>query len=536
MTSNALHVLEAPLHFLENNMLRITRALISVTDKAGIIPFAKGLERLGVTIISTGGTAQKLRDAKVAVSDIASVTGFPEVLDGRVKTLHPHIHAGILARRNESSDRRDLEAHGIEPIDLVVVNLYAFEETKTLEAIDIGGVTLLRAAAKNFEDVVVVADSADYGHLLDEMQLKGGSVSRETRFRLAKKAFALVTRYDAAISNDLSAREDTEAPRAWPETFAAVFEHVQPLRYGENPHQRAAFYRDAQSSSEPSLVRSAQLHGKELSYNNIVDADAALGIIKSFSPSPYVAAVVKHANPCGVAISAHSLCDAFTKARDADALSAFGGVVALGSEVDAETAEALGETFFEVILAPAYSEVALRLLRQKKNIRILEVKGLGAPFFPHGFSLRKITGGLLLQDRDISEELVRKCQVVTTRHPTEEEWKSLEFSWKVVKHVMSNAIVFANHDCTLGIGAGQMSRVDAVKLAVAKAQKQKNISTRVLASDAFFPFRDSVDEAARAGVTAIIQPGGSKRDDEVIAAANEHSIAMVATGIRHFRH
>ncbi|OGQ22475.1 MAG: bifunctional phosphoribosylaminoimidazolecarboxamide formyltransferase/IMP cyclohydrolase [Deltaproteobacteria bacterium RIFCSPLOWO2_02_FULL_44_10] len=547
--------------------MKIKRALISVTDKTGIVAFAQELAALGVEILSTGGTAKVLRDAGIVVRDVSDYTGSPEILDGRLKTLHPKIHGGLLAIRQNKIHLQELKEQKIETIDLVVVNLYAFEKTvadgcslsHAIEHIDIGGPTMLRAAAKNYHDVAVIVDHADYVSVLEEMKKNQGELSKGTKFRLAQKVFATTARYDAAIANYLTGFENEEKVADFPKTLGLIYEKAQALRYGENPHQRAALYRDVSnmvvipakagisgdsrlrgndSLSEPSIFNARQLHGKELSYNNIMDADAALSVIKDFNDAPFAAVIIKHANPCGASVSSMSLADAFCKARDADALSAFGGIVALSRELDKATAEAIGETFFEVILAPSFSDEAKVLLSKKKNLRLLEVEGLGKRGASPGLTLRKVAGGLLVQDRDVGEENIHQYQIVTKRSPSQEEGVALNFAWRLCKHVKSNAIVIASEDQTFGIGAGQTSRVDAVEQAIKKLNSQKipRRGTQSLGSDAFFPFRDGVDIAAKAGITAIIQPGGSLRDDEVIEAANEHNIAMVFTGKRHFHH
>ena len=517
--------------------------MISVSDKTGVVAFAKALHERGVEILSTGGTAKALRDAKIPVIDVAEYTGSPEILDGRLKTIHPKIEGGLLGRRSDPKHVKEMEANGIGPIDIVAVNLYPFEATiaapdctfeDAIENIDIGGPTMIRAAAKNYEDVASVVDAADYGTIIEEMDANGGALTTETKLRLAKKVFAATARYDAAIISHLSGTDEKGAALDMPTNVGMTYELVQNLRYGENPHQKAAFYREPRSVSEPSVVNSKQLQGKELSYNNIMDADAVLDMVKEFSDSKFAAVVVKHANPCGAAISENSLADAFAEALECDPVSAFGGIIGLNRTVDEETATLMKDTFFEVIAAPSFDEKALAILGKKKNLRLLEVPGLGEEFKPEGMNLRKVVGGLLVQERDTSRENVRDAKVVTKRAPTEEEWTSLEFAWRICKHVKSNAIVYARAGRTLGIGAGQMSRVDSSKIAVMKSRS--DLAGSVLASDAFFPFRDGVDAAAKAGATAVIQPGGSIRDEEVIAAADENDMAMVFTGVRHFRH
>ena len=524
-------------------MAKIKRALISVSDKAGVVEFARELSKAGVEIISTGGTAKALKDAKVPVIEISDYTGFPEILDGRLKTLHPKIHGGILGIRESKKHQDEMSKNGVLPIDLIVVNLYPFESTvakpgctfeEAIENIDIGGPTMLRAAAKNHHDVAVVCDPGDYPAIIAEMKEKGGDVGADTKFKLAKKVFAHTARYDSAIITHLSQYDEAKNRLGMPSVVGFTFEKLQELRYGENPHQKAAFYRDVRTTSEPCVANAKQLHGKELSYNNIMDADATIEMVNEFAGNPFAAVIVKHANPCGIAVSKKSLSDAFSKALACDPVSAFGGIIGLNRELDDVTAKAISETFFEVIAAPAYAQKALDILRQKKNIRLLEVPKLGSSFEPSGFALRKVVGGALIGDRDTSREDARKSKVVTKRQPTQDEWAALEFAWRVVKHVKSNAIVYAASDRTVGIGAGQMSRVDSSKIAVMKAQS--SLEGSVVASDAFFPFRDGVDAAAAAGATAVIQPGGSIKDDEVIKAADENNMAMVFTGVRHFRH
>ncbi|MBN1283587.1 MAG: bifunctional phosphoribosylaminoimidazolecarboxamide formyltransferase/IMP cyclohydrolase [Proteobacteria bacterium] len=527
-------------------MNKISRALVSVSDKRGVVDFAKALHERGVEILSTGGTAKALRDAGVPVVDVADYTGSPEILDGRLKTLHPKVHGGILGMRSNPKHREEMRENGIGPIDLVAVNLYPFEATiakpgcrfeDAIENIDIGGPTMLRSAAKNHEDVAVVADSADYSGIIEEMDRNAGALTRETKFRLAKKVFAATARYDSAIISYLSSMDDGGRKLEMPTSAGFTFELVQNLRYGENPHQRAAFYRDPAGASEPAIVNARQLQGKELSYNNIMDADAVLEMVKEFQGSRFAAVIVKHANPCGAAVSDKSLAEAYENAFGCDPLSAFGGIIGVNRPLDAATAAKIGETFFEVIAAPSFEKGALEILSKKKNLRLLELPGLGDAFTPSGWNMRRVTGGLLLQERDLSREPVREARVVTKRRPSDAEWQDMEFAWRIAKHVKSNAIVYAKGGRTVGIGAGQMSRVDSAKVAVMKAADAKiDLKGSVIASDAFFPFRDGVDAAARAGASAVVQPGGSMRDEEVIAAADEHGMAMVFTGVRHFRH
>ena len=518
-------------------MAKITRALISVSDKNGIIEFSQQLAGYGVELLSTGGTAKLLREAGLTVKDVSEFTGFPEMLDGRVKTLHPKVHGGLLGMRSNPEHVAKMKEHGIENIDMVVVNLYPFEATTAregchledaIENIDIGGPTMLRSAAKNYPDVTVLVDSADYLQVLEEMKASAGAVSATTNFALAVKVFQHTAAYDGAISNYLGSRLSGTV-QEFPPTFTLQVKKAQDLRYGENPHQSAAFYIEKQIS-EPCVSNAVQLQGKELSFNNIIDLDAAIETVKEFEQS--AAVIIKHTNPCGVAL-ADSPLTAYLKARECDPVSAFGGIVGFNRTVDAETAKELTSTFLEAVIAPGYSDEALAIFTAKKNVRVMQVPLLDS-YIAGGFDLKRVTGGLLLQGRDLGMVNALDCRVVTERTPTASEYEALDFAWRVCKHVKSNAIVFSNRDQTVGIGAGQMSRVDSSKIAVQKAL----LPTRgtVLASDAFFPFRDGVDAAAEAGVTAIIQTGGSVRDEEVIKAANEHGIAMIFTTMRHFRH
>lgn len=520
-------------------MGKIKRAIISVSNKKNVVPFAKSLAEMGVEILSTGGTSKTLRENGIQVRDISDYTGFPEMLDGRVKTLHPKIHGGLLGQRSKPEHIEKMKEHGILPIDLVCVNLYPFEETisrgdctleDAIENIDIGGPTMLRAAAKNYPDVTVIVDPDDYDMVISELKEKG-QISVETNFRLAKKVFQHTAKYDASISNYLGQIDDKgKKVNKFPETFTFQVKKVQDLRYGENPHQEAAFYKEY-AIEEPCVSNAIQLHGKELSFNNILDVDSAFETVKEFEEPAVV--IIKHNNPCGVAVS-HRLVDAYKKARDCDPVSAFGGIVGFNRVVDRETAREMMDIFLEVIIAPGYEPEALEILKTKKDLRILQTPSL-KDFIQHReFDLRKVVGGLLLQDRDLGKVSMEQWKIVTKRMPTEEERKAMAFGWKVAKHVKSNAIVLVREDRTIGIGAGQMSRVDSTRLAVMKARS--STKGAVLASDAMFPFRDNVDEAAQAGVSAIIQPGGSIRDDEVIAAADEYNMAMVFTGMRHFRH
>ena len=510
------------------------RAIVSVWDKQGVVDFAKGLVELGYEILSTGGTERTLRDAGVPVTAVSSVIGFPEILGGRVKTLHPVVLGGILARRDDPAQMKQLEELGIAPVDLVAVNLYPFEQTisregvtleEALENIDIGGPTMVRAAAKNFPAVTVVVDPADYDWVLNKM--RAGELDEEDRRRLAAKAFARVSAYDRTIANYLGS-----ASVGWPEEQVLALEEMQNLRYGENPHQSAAFYRLGEKRGVANLT---QLHGKELSYNNYLDVDGALGLVLEFDGP--AAVIVKHNNPCGVGVG-ENLLDAYTKALATDPVSAFGGIVAVNRPVDRSLAEKLRELFLEVVVAPAFEEEALAVLTRKKNLRLLVVPDFGKRREQEDWEVKSVWGGLLVQEFDeLAREDDSDYRVVTKRQPTEQEWRALRFAWAVTRWVKSNAIVFAAEDRTLGIGAGQMSRVDSVHLAAWKASNAGlSLKGSVLGSDAFFPFRDGVDAAAEAGATAIIQPGGSVRDEEVIQAANEHDMAMVFTGRRHFRH
>ncbi len=519
-------------------MAKITRALISVSDKTGVLEFAKGLAGYGVEILSTGGTAKMLRDAGLAVKDVSDFTGFPEMLDGRVKTLHPKVHGGLLGMRGNPEHVAKMKEHGIEPIDLVAVNLYPFEATvakegctleDAIENIDIGGPTMLRSAAKNYPDVTVVTDHADYARVLEEMAASGGGVSRETNFALAVKVYQHTAAYDGAISNYLGARLDGTV-REFPATFTIQVKKAQDLRYGENPQQSAAFYVEKEIT-EPCVSNAVQLQGKELSFNNIIDLDAAIETVKEFSDRP-AAVIIKHTNPCGAALGDTPL-DAYLKARECDPVSAFGGIVGFNRPVDGAAARELSSTFLEAVIAPGYTEEALDIFKVKKNVRVMKAPEISR-YVRGGYDLKKVVGGLLVQGRDLGMVKASDCRLATERRPTLAEYEALDFAWRICKHVKSNAIVFTNKDQTVGIGAGQMSRVDSSRIAVQKAQLP--VKGTVLASDAFFPFRDGVDAAAEAGVTAIIQPGGSVRDEEVIQAANEHGIAMLFTGMRHFRH
>ena len=521
-------------------MSSVARALISVSDKTGIVELARALHALGVEVLSTGGTAKQIRDAGVPVIDVSSYTGYPEMMDGRVKTLHPKIHGGLLARRD--IDTEAMREHGIAGIDLLVVNLYPFERTvaepgcdlaTAVENIDIGGPAMLRAAAKNHAWVTVVVDANDYDAVLGELRASG-TVAAATRFRLAAKAFEHTARYDGAIAGYLGARDGTDAPpAAFPRTLNLQYAKSQEMRYGENPHQRAAFYVE-RAGAEASVATAKQIQGKALSFNNVADTDAALECVKSFEEPACV--IVKHANPCGVAIG-DDLRDAYDRAFTTDPTSAFGGIIAFNRPLDAGTAAAIVERqFVEVVVAPRIEAGALAPLASKANVRVLECGALPAAPCAE-FDFKRVTGGLLVQDRDTGAVAAGDLEVVTRRAPTEGEMRDLLFAWKVVKFVKSNAIVYCRHGMTIGIGAGQMSRVYSAKIAGIKAVDEGlEVRGSVLASDAFFPFRDGIDAAAEAGVSAVIEPGGSIRDDDVIAAADEHGLAMVFTRMRHFRH
>ncbi|HEY1336436.1 MAG TPA: bifunctional phosphoribosylaminoimidazolecarboxamide formyltransferase/IMP cyclohydrolase [Bryobacteraceae bacterium] len=509
-------------------MQKIQRVLISVTDKTGIVDFARELNALGAEIISTGGTARMIRESGTPVRDVAEVTGFPEMLDGRVKSLHPRIAGGILAMRERADHMRAIEEHGIRPIDMVVVNLYRFEEVaakagarleELIENIDIGGPSLIRAAAKNYRDVAVVVSPADYGAISQELRDRGGAISLETRWRLAKQAFHTTADYDAAISARLD-REDSAAPL--PSVLSLRAPKLMDLRYGENPHQSAALY----GKRGRGIAGAEQLQGKELSYNNLVDLDAAWQLACEFEQP--AAAIIKHTNPCGCA-QQETLAEAYRTAFECDPVSAYGGVIGLNRPMDEETAREVAKTFIEAIAAPGYSAEALSVLAGKKNLRLMRVaEGLDP------LVVKSISGGYLAQTAD-DARLDRSTAVVKSkRAPNDDEWRALEFGWKVAKHVKSNAIVYARPGQAVGVGAGQMSRVDSVKIGAMKAVLP--LAGTVVASDAFFPFPDGVEEAVKNGATAFIQPGGSVRDEEVIAAADRLGVAMVFTGVRHFRH
>ncbi len=523
--------------------LKVKSALISLYDKQGIISFARGLSRLGIQILSTGGTARYLEDHNIPVARVADYTEFPEILEGRVKTLHPKIHAGILASRHKKKHLREIKDLGIEPIDMVIANLYPFERTasikgigldEVLEMIDIGGPSMVRAAAKNFRHVTILVDPRDYPSVLNELKEKG-NVSQKMRFELAIKAFQHTANYDMSITSFFSriqrprkVEQERTAP-SFPEKFQCPYIKVQDLRYGENPHQKAALYKEMFEHAT-SICTADQLQGKELSFNNIIDFDAALSLVTEFKRP--ACAIIKHTNPCGAAVGKDPL-SAYSKALETDPVSAFGSVIAFNREVDKATSQKLAALFVEGIIAPSFSKGALNILSAKKNLRLLQVGNLKR-YEKVGFDLKKINSGLLLQEWDDMEQEIKKVKVVTKRKPTSEELKTLHFAWKVVKHVKSNAIVFARKNQTVSVGAGQMSRVDSVKLCISKAFLP--IKKACMASDAFFPFRDGIDEAAKAGITAVIQPGGSIRDQEAIKAANEHGMTMLFTGTRHFKH
>jgi phosphoribosylaminoimidazolecarboxamide formyltransferase/IMP cyclohydrolase len=509
-------------------------ALLSVHDKTGIVEFARELTGCGFTILSTGGTARALADAHLAPVEVSEHTGFPEMLDGRVKTLHPKIHGGLLARRDRADHMGALREMGIDPIELVAIQLYPFEATaarahatpeEIIEMIDIGGPSMIRSAAKNHRDVTVIVDPRDYPRVTAELKERG-SVSPGLRRELAEKAFGRTAAYDAAIHRYLAA--SSADPEPFPASLVLSFEKVHDLRYGENPHQTAAFYRE-KDAPPGSLGSLEQIHGKELSFNNLLDLDSAWRLVSEFTQP--AAAIIKHNNPCGAALAA-TAAEAFARARDTDPTSAFGGVLAVNRELDVETALEIGNLFLEAVIASSFDSAALLRLKKKANLRLIRAGGDTVQVA--GWDLRRISGGMLAQTWDLSTTLPSQGTVVTRRAPTPSEMEDLDFAWKVAKHVKSNAIVYASGGRTLGIGAGQMSRVDSARLGAQKSLSPLRGS--VLASDAFFPFRDGIDAAAQAGVAAVVQPGGSIRDSEIIAAADEHSLAMVFTGERHFRH
>ncbi|ASI97947.1 bifunctional phosphoribosylaminoimidazolecarboxamide formyltransferase/IMP cyclohydrolase [Vibrio rotiferianus] len=529
-----------------NNARPIRRALISVSDKTGIVEFAQALAERGVDILSTGGTARLLAEQGIAVTEVSDYTGFPEMMDGRVKTLHPKVHGGVLGRRGQDDDV--MEKHGINPIDMVVVNLYPFAETvakegctlaDAVENIDIGGPTMVRSAAKNHKDVTIVVNAGDYHRVIAEMDANDKSLTLETRFDLAIAAFEHTAAYDGMIANyfgtmvpSYGENKEGDEESKFPRTFNQQFEKKQDMRYGENSHQAAAFYVEA-NPQEASVSTARQIQGKALSYNNIADTDAALECVKEFNEPACV--IVKHANPCGVALGKDIL-EAYNHAYQTDPTSAFGGIIAFNQELDAATATAIVERqFVEVIIAPSVSAEAIEVVAAKKNVRLLECGEWSTK--TTGFDVKRVNGGLLVQDRDQGMVSLDDLKVVSKRQPTEEELKDALFCWKVAKYVKSNAIVYAKGDMTIGVGAGQMSRVYSAKIAGIKAADEGlEVAGSVMASDAFFPFRDGIDAAAEAGIKCVIQPGGSMRDDEVIAAADEHGMAMIFTGMRHFRH
>ncbi|WGL15014.1 bifunctional phosphoribosylaminoimidazolecarboxamide formyltransferase/IMP cyclohydrolase [Microbulbifer bruguierae] len=518
----------------------IRRALISVSDKTGIVEFARELAAQGVEILSTGGTYRQLGEAGIPVVEVSDYTGFPEMMDGRVKTLHPKVHGGILGRRGQ--DDAVMDEHGIKPIDMVVVNLYPFKATvadpncdlpTAIENIDIGGPTMVRSAAKNHKDVAIVVNAHSYDTVIEEMKANDGQLGYATRYDLMVQAFEHTAQYDGMIANHFGARNTENVAREFPNTFNVQFEKAQDMRYGENPHQKAAFYVEA-DAEEASVSTATQLQGKELSFNNVADTDAALETVKLFDEPACV--IVKHANPCGVAVAA-DIKTAYELAFATDPESAFGGIIAFNRELDAETAQLIvDKQFSEVIIAPKVSEGAAKAVSAKQNVRLLECGEWGSER-PAAFDYKRVTGGLLIQEKDNGMVAKEDLKVVTKVQPSDEQLDELLFAWKVAKMVKSNAIIYAKDGRTIGVGAGQMSRVNSARIAAIKAEHAGlEVKGAVMASDAFFPFRDGIDNAAKVGISAVIQPGGSMRDDEVIAAADEHGMAMVFTGMRHFRH
>ena len=517
----------------------IKRALLSVSDKTGLIDFARALSAQGIELLSTGGTAKAIRDAGLPVKDVSEFTGFPEMLDGRVKTLHPKVHAGILAVRDNDAHVATMNEHGLGYIDLVCVNLYPFVQTVSkphtledaIENIDIGGPAMVRSSAKNYKHVAIVTDPADYAGLIDEMKTNGSALGDATRFNLARKAFTHTAQYDGHISNYLTSLNAEGGKDQFGEKLTLQFSRAQTCRYGENPHQNGAFYVESNAPAG-TIATSRQIQGKELSYNNIADTDAALECVKTFDAAP-ACVIVKHANPCGVAYG-DNLLDAYNRAYQTDPESAFGGIIAFNGRLDGETAKTIVERqFVEVIIAPEVSPEASEAVAAKKNVRLLECGAWSGSVSQ--MDMKRVAGGLLVQDADIL--LHGELKVVTKRAPTPKEMEDLLFAWRIAKFVKSNAIVYARGRMTIGVGAGQMSRVNSARIAAIKAEQANLVVPgSVMASDAFFPFRDGLDNAAAAGITAVIQPGGSMRDEEVIAAADEHGIAMVFTGVRHFRH
>jgi phosphoribosylaminoimidazolecarboxamide formyltransferase/IMP cyclohydrolase len=517
-------------------MAKVKRALVSVSDKSGVVELGMALASMGVEVLSTGGTARALREAGVPVKDVSEHTGFPEMMDGRVKTLHPKIHGGLLARRDNEKDMREAEANAIGMIDMVVVNLYPFEQTisregvsleEAIENIDIGGPTMLRSASKNFRDVIVVVDPGDYGPVLEELK-RDGDLSFDSRARLARKVFRHTSRYDTLIAGYLDGVVEDE--EIFPDALTLTFKLGSVLRYGENPHQRAAFYHE-RADGGLSLAEAALRQGKEMSFNNYCDAHSALMLAIELDPRKAACAIIKHNNPCGAAL-AETPAEAYLKALRTDPVSAFGGVLAFNSLVDGEAASEIVKIFVEVVIAPGYTEDALRVFSEKQNIRVLEMAGMRKPL--KGWDMKKIAGGLLIQEWDRAKADVMALGAVTRRQPTAGEREALAFACSVVKHVKSNAIVYAARDRTLGIGIGQTSRVQAARAGAANALEP--LRGAVAASDGFFPFRDGVDAMHEMGVTAVVQPGGSLKDEEVIKAADEHGMAMLMTGTRHFRH
>ena len=518
-------------------MAKIQRAILSVTDKTGLVDFARKLNQLGVELISTGGTAKLLRDSGITVKDISDLTGFPEMLDGRVKTLHPKVHGGILHRRENATHRAAVAEHGIQPIDMVVVNLYAFEKTaakpgvhfeELIENIDIGGPSMIRSAAKNFQDVAVVTSPADYESIADELAKSRGELSSATKWRLAQRAFATTAAYDSAIASTLervssNGHRELHSAEGFPQNLRLSFSKIMDLRYGENPHQKAAMYSDGTGTG---VANGCQLQGKELSYNNIVDLQAAWDLAQEFEEP--VCAIIKHTTPCGTA-TGKSLLEAYKKALECDPVSAFGGVIGVNRPIDGAAAEEMAKLFLEVIAAPGFDDQAKAKFASKKNLRLVEIKDV-----PQKWVLKNVSGGILVQDADVRPLTEADLKVVTKRPPTAEEKRALLFAWKVCKHVKSNAILYARDGQSVGVGAGQMSRVDSCKIGAMKAVLP--LKGTVAASDAFFPFPDGVEEIAKAGATAIIQPGGSVRDQEVVEAADRLGLAMIFTGVRHFRH
>ena len=523
-----------------SDLRKVSRALISVSDKTGIVEFAQALTNQGVELLSTGGTFRLLSENNIPVTEVSDYTGFPEMMDGRVKTLHPKVHGGILGRRGK--DDGVMAEHGIKPIDMVVVNLYPFAATvadpncdlpTAIENIDIGGPTMVRSAAKNHKDVAIVVNAGDYKTVVEEMQANDGQLDYTTRYQLMVKAFEHTAGYDGMIANHFGARNTDNVKRDFSDTFNVQYFKTQEMRYGENPHQKAAFYTEA-NPTEASVATAVQLQGKELSFNNIADTDAALECVKQFDQPACV--IVKHANPCGVSVAA-DISTAYALAFATDPESAFGGIIAFNRELDAVTAAKICEKqFVEVIIAPSVAADAVAIIAAKKNVRLLEC-GTWGDERPQDFDYKRVNGGLLIQDRDNGMITEQDLKVVTARVPTELEMGDMLFAWKVSKMVKSNAIIYAKNNQTVGVGAGQMSRINSARIAGIKAEHAGlEVVGAVMASDAFFPFRDGIDNAGAAGISCIIQPGGSMRDEEVIAAANEHGMAMVFTGMRHFRH